>query len=343
MKLANQNLISKSEVYIIAEAGVNHNGDLNRALEMISVAKSSGANAIKFQTAIPEEVVTVTAQKAEYQKKLTQENQTQLEMIREISLSFSDFIDLKKECERSSIEFLSTPFDIESVNFLSKIGVKKFKIPSGEITNLPYLRLIGEKKKPIILSTGMVNMAEIKKAVDVISSSGLTKNQITILHCNTEYPTPIEDVNLNAMLTIKEELGVSIGYSDHTMGHEIALAAVAMGASIIEKHFTLDKSLPGPDQSASLEPTELVSFVESIRNLEIALGSFTKEPTPSERKNIPIVRKSIVANRVIKKGEKFTEENITTKRPGTGLSPMKWDEIIGSISGKDYKFDDLIE
>nr|ADI22454.1 sialic acid synthase [uncultured gamma proteobacterium HF0500_05P21] len=343
MQLANQNLISKNEVYIIAEAGVNHNGDLDRALEMISVAKSSGANAIKFQTTIPHELVTVTAQKAEYQKKSTQENQTQLEMIREISLSFSDFIDLKKECERSSIEFLSTPFDIESVNFLSKIGVKKFKIPSGEITNLPYLRLIGEKKKPIILSTGMANMAEIKKAVDVISSSGLTKNQITILHCNTEYPTPIEDVNLNAMLTIKEELGVSIGYSDHTMGHEIALAAVAMGASVIEKHFTLDKSLPGPDQSTSLEPTELVSFVGSIRNLEIALGSFTKEPTPSERKNIPIARKSIVAKRVIKKGEKFTEKNITTKRPGTGLSPMKWDEIIGSISGKDYKFDDLIE
>jgi len=334
---------NKDSVYIIAEAGVNHNGDIDKALKMISIAKSSGANAIKFQTAVPEEVVTSSTGKAEYQKKNTDKLETQLNMLQKIHLPLKDYKFLKEECEAIGIEFLSAPFDITSVNFLSEIGLNKFKIPSGEINNFPYLQLIGEKKKPVILSSGMASLLEISKAIDILCNSGLTKDLITILHCNTEYPTPIKDVNLNAMLTIQKELSISVGYSDHTLGNEVAIAAVAMGASVIEKHFTLDNSLPGPDHSMSLEPSELSFFIKSLRDIEIALGSNKKEPSPSERKNIPIVRKSIVAKTNIKKGEVFSEENLTTKRPGTGISPMEWKNLIGTNSQKDFNKDDLIE
>jgi N,N'-diacetyllegionaminate synthase len=331
------------KVFIIAEAGVNHNGNIKNAIEMISVAKESGVDAIKFQTAVPELVMTANTKKADYQIDSTEKTETQLEMVKKIHLPLKDYKILKEECELTNIEFMSTPFDHESIKLLADLGLERFKIPSGEITNLPYLRYVGSLGKPIIMSSGMSNLKEIEAALEVLEIAGTFRRQITVLHCNTEYPTHMEDVNLSAMLTIRDGLGVQVGYSDHTLGLEIPIAAVAMGATVIEKHFTLDRTLTGPDHRASLEPCELKEMVQAIRNIEKSLGDGIKQPSLSERKNIPIVRKSIVAARDIQKEEAFTEENLAVKRPGTGISPMLWDEVIGKMANHAFKSDELID
>lgn len=333
----------KNKTFIIAEAGINHNGSIEIAKKMIEVAKECGADAIKFQTFKAEKVISKCAPKAEYQKQTTGEIDSQLEMVKKLELSFDDFIVLKEYCDKLNIMFLSTPFDFESIDFLDDLGLEIFKIPSGEITNLPYLEKIGKLGKKVILSTGMADLGEIEDALDILTSCGTKKEDITILHCNTEYPTPYEDVNLLAMLTIKEALKVKVGYSDHTLGIEIPIAAVALGASVIEKHFTLDKNMEGPDHKASLEPHELKAMIDAIRNIEKSLGDGIKKPSKSELKNKDIARKSIVAKKEIKKGEIFTEDNITVKRPGNGISPMRWYEVLGKVALKDYKEDELIE
>jgi len=330
------------KVLIIAEAGLNHNGSIEKAIEMIHVAKEAGVDAVKFQTAVPELVITKEATKAEYQLNITENDETQLEMLKKIHLPLADYKRLKDECDENNIEFMSTPFDEVSIEILRKLEMKRYKIPSGEITNLPYLRNIGRLGKPVIISTGMSTLDEIRNALNILIESGTEKEQITILHCNTEYPTPMEDVNLKAMLTIRDELGVKIGYSDHTLGIEVAISAVAMGATVIEKHFTLDRNMSGPDHAASLEPEELKAMVTAIRNIEKAMGDGIKKPSSSETKNIAVARKSIVANMSIKKGELFTEENLTVKRPGTGISPMEWDEMIGKRADREYQKDNLI-
>lgn len=329
-----------NKVFILVEAGVNHNGCLKTAKKMIDLAKDVGADAIKFQTFKAEKVVSKFAEKAEYQKNNTEVIESQLEMIKNLELSFENFKELKNYCEEIGILFLSTPFDFESIDFLNEVGMEIWKIPSGEITNLPYLRKIGEIGKKIIISTGMCEIFEIEEAIAVLKESGAT--DISILHCNTEYPTPMKDVNLKAMLTLKEKFNVSIGYSDHTLGIEVPIAAVVLGAEIIEKHFTLDKTMKGPDHRASLDPIELKNMIKGIRNIEIALGSKEKFATESELKNKNIARKSIVAKQNIKKGEIFTEDNITVKRPGDGISPMRWDEILGKEAIKDFLEDELI-
>ena len=323
--------------FIIAEIGVNHNGSVELAKKMVDVIASSGCNCAKFQTFKSENLVNKDAQMAQYQKENLKNNSTQLEMLKKLELKKEDFIELKKYCESKNVMFLSTPFDLESCDFLNSLGMEIFKIPSGEITNLPYLRKINSFKKDIILSTGMANIEEIKEALKVLKDC-----KVSLLHCTTQYPTPYEDVNLKAMETLKKEFNLPVGYSDHTQGIEIPIAAVAMGAEIIEKHFTLDKNMIGPDHKASLEPDELAQMVKSIRNIEKALGNGIKEPKKSEISNIEIVRKSIVAKCDIKKGEIFSENNLTTKRPGNGISPMKWDEIIGKIATKDYLEDEII-
>lgn len=328
-------------VLIIAEAGVNHNGDIKLAYEMVKAAKKAGADVIKFQTAKPELVISRFAEKAEYQKQATGNEESQLEMCKKIHLKFDDYIPLKQYCEEIGIKFLSTPFDLESIEFLDKLGCDLWKIPSGEITNYPYLRNIARTGKPIILSTGMCNMEEIREAVSLLKENGA--GEIRLLHCTTEYPTPYSDVNLNAMNTMKKEFGLDVGYSDHTVGIEIPIAAVAMGATIVEKHFTLDKNMQGPDHKASLEPHELETMVKSIRNIQLALGDGQKKVANSEKKNIAVARKSIVAKIDIKKGEVFTENNITTKRPGTGISPMSWNDVIGKVATRDFGEDELIE
>jgi N,N'-diacetyllegionaminate synthase len=310
---------------------------------MVKVAAKAGVDAIKFQTFRAETLVTKDAIKADYQIKASGQSETQFEMLKKLELSVESHLELMECCRLNQIEFLSTPFDLTTIDLLVEMGLNKWKIPSGEITNLPYLRKIASLGQEIILSTGMSDLGEIKDALDVFITSGISLDNITVLHCNTEYPTPVEDVNLEAMLTIKAAFpGVNIGYSDHTLGIEIPIAAVAMGATIIEKHFTLDKNMTGPDHKASLEPDELKAMVRAIRNIEKALGSGIKTPSPSELKNMPIARKSIVAARDISKGEPFIEENLTVKRPGTGISPMRWDEVIGQSASKDYKQDDLI-
>ena len=329
-------------VFIIAEIGVNHNGSMKKVMEMIRVAKDVGADAAKFQTAVPELVMIKDAEKADYQHKNTEKNESQLEMIKKIHLPLNAYKKIKVECEKLDIEFMSTAFDNVSLETLKKLNLKRNKIPSGEITNLPYLRHIGKMGKPIIMSTGMSTLDEVHNALNILIESGAEKEQITILHCNTEYPTPMKDVNLKAMLTIKDELGVNIGYSDHTLGIEVPIAAVAMGATVIEKHFTLDRNMPGPDHRASLKPDELREMVVAIRNIKKAMGAGEKKPSSSETKNISVVRKSIVAKMSIKKGELFTEENLTVKRPGTGISPMGWDAVIGKPASSDYEMDDLI-
>lgn len=331
----------RKKVFIIAEAGVNHNGNLNLAKRLVDVAVDSGADAVKFQTFISENCISNKADKADYQKENTGKNESQLDMIKKLELKFEEFVELKKYCEEKEILFLSTPFDLESIHFLNNLNIKLFKIPSGEITNLPYLEEVSKTGKDIIISTGMSNMDEIRKAVNVLKGNGCGK--ITLLHCNTQYPTPIEDVNLKAMLRLKEEFETDIGYSDHTLGIEVPIAAVGMGAVVIEKHFTLDKNMEGPDHKASLEPNELKAMVIAIRNIEKAIGNGVKEPSKSEIKNISIARKSIVAKTNIKKGEVFTEDNITCKRPGDGISPMKWYEVLGGIAKKDFIEDELIE
>ena len=328
-------------VYIIAEAGDNHNGDFHLALKLIDVAVGSGADCVKFQTFVTEEVISRRAKKAEYQKASTGSDESQFEMVKKLELSFKDFQDLNAYCQSKRIQFLSTPFDLPSIAFLDTLDMPFWKIPSGEVTNLPYLLAIAKTKKPVVMSTGMCEMTEIKAAMEVLRANGTPK--ITLLHCNTEYPTPFEDVNLRAMLTIKEHFGVDVGYSDHTKGIEVPIAAVAMGATIIEKHFTLDRNMQGPDHKASLEPQELADMVKSIRNIEKSLGNGVKIPSPSERKNIEIARKSIVARCTIKKGDFLTEVNITTKRPGNGISPMRWFEVLGTKAIHDFGEDDLIE
>ena len=331
------------KVFIIAEAGVNHNGKIENAIEMISVAKESGADAIKFQTAVPELVMTVNAEKADYQIDLTEKTESQLEMVKKIHLPLKDYKILKAECELTNIEFMSTPFDHESIKLLADLGLERFKVPSGEITNLPYLRHVGRLGKSVIMSSGMSDLKEIETALGVLEKAGTLRRQITVLHCNTEYPTPMEDVNLNAMLTMRDGLGVQVGYSDHTLGIEISIAAVALGATVIEKHFTLDRTLTGPDHRASLEPYELKAMIQAIRNIEKSLGDGIKQPSLSEQKNIPIVRRSIVAARDIQKEEVFTEENLAVKRPGTGISPMLWDEVIGKVANRRFESDELID
>jgi N,N'-diacetyllegionaminate synthase len=329
-------------VFIIAEAGVNHNGEINLAKKLIDVAIEARADAVKFQTFKADEVISSFAPMAEYQKKNLGKEETQLEMVKELELSFEDFVELKKYCDEKGIMFLSTPFDIQSARFLKDLDLEIFKIPSGEITNYPLLREIGSYKKKVILSTGMADLGDIEDAIDVLLEFGTKREDITLLHCNTEYPTPMEDVNLRAIITLREAFKVNVGYSDHTLGIEIPIAAVALGATVIEKHFTLDKNLPGPDHKASLEPYELKAMVKAIRNIEKALGTGIKKPSKSEIKNINIARKSIVAKRNIKKGEIFTDENITTKRPGTGISPMKWNEVIGKRASRDFRKDEEI-
>ena len=331
-----------NRVFIIAEAGVNHNGKLELAYKLVDAAVEAGADAVKFQTFKPEKVVSKFATKAEYQKETTGLVETQLEMIKKLDLGYDAFVELKKYCDKKGIVFLSSPFDLDSIEFLDQLGLDIFKIPSGEITNLPYLRKIGSLNKQVIMSTGMADLKEVKEALDVLISCGTNKEGITVLHCNTEYPTPFDDVNLKAMLTIRDELGVKVGYSDHTSGIEVPVAAVTLGAEVIEKHFTLDKNMEGPDHRASLDLDELKAMVSAIRNIEKAMGNGIKRPSPSELKNKPIARKSIVAAKDIRKGETFTEQNLTVKRPGDGISPMKWDEIIGQRAKRNYKADEFM-
>lgn len=330
------------KTFIIAEAGVNHNGDINVAKKMIDVAANACVDAIKFQTFKTENIISKTAEKANYQKESTNPDETQFDMLKKLELSGNEHVELITYCQKKNITFLSSPFDHDSIDFLNQLGLSIFKIPSGEITNLKYLEHIGSLKKEIILSTGMSHLKEIGDALEVLISSGTKKNNITVLHANTEYPTSFEDVNLNAMHTIAKEFGVKFGYSDHTNGIEIPVAAVALGATVIEKHFTLDRTMDGPDHKASLEPVELKKMVSSIRNIEIALGNGIKQPSKSEEKNIKIARKSIVAKTNITKGDLFTEKNIAARRPGTGISPMKWNEIIGAKATKNYLENDLI-
>ena len=331
------------KVFIIAEAGVNHNGKLELAYKLVDAAVEAGADAVKFQTFKPEKVVSKFAKKAKYQKETTDLAESQLDMIKKLDLGYEAFAELEKYCDKKGIIFLSSPFDLDSIEFLDQLGLDIFKIPSGEITNLPYLRKVGSLNKQVIMSTGMADLKEVKEALDVLISCGADKEDIAILHCNTEYPTPFDDVNLKAMLTIRDELSVKVGYSDHTLGIEVPVAAVALGAEVIEKHFTLDKNMEGPDHRASLEPDELKAMVSAIRNIEKAMGNRIKRPSPSELKNKPIARKSIVAARNIRKGEPFTVENLAVKRPGTGISPMRWDEVSGRIAKRDFLADELIE
>ncbi|MEN4053846.1 MULTISPECIES: N-acetylneuraminate synthase [Sulfurimonas] len=330
-------------VFIIAEAGVNHNGSIELAKQLIDVASDAGANAVKFQTFKAEKLVSKSAKKAAYQQKnMQEEDDSQFEMLKKLELDTAVHQELIEYCQSKSIMFLSTPFDLESIELLNDLDLEIFKIPSGEITNLPYLRAIARLDKKVVLSTGMATMQEVKDAFHVLLCNGTKKENITILHANTMYPTPMEDVNLRAMLSIEKELDVAVGYSDHTLGIEVPIAAVAMGASVIEKHFTLSRTLPGPDHKASLEPDELKAMVHSIRNIEKALGSSEKKPSPSETPNITVARKSIVAAKEIKEGEVLREDNLDVKRPGSGISPMKWDEILGSIAQKNYAKDDMI-
>lgn len=326
-------------VYIIAEAGVNHNGSFKLACKMIDAAKKAGADCIKFQTFKAQNLVSHKAQKAEYQKSVTG-NGSQQDMLEGLELSYDEFLLLKKYCDKTDICFLSTPFDLESIKFLNSIDMPFWKIPSGEVTNLPYLLAIAKTEKPVVMSTGMCGIEDIREAIKVLRNNG-TK-EIKLLHCNTEYPTPFEDVNLKAMQTIKKIFQVETGYSDHTKGIEVSIAAAALGAVIIEKHFTLNRNMEGPDHKASLEPREFTAMVSGIRNIEKAMGAGYKVPSPSEEKNIAAARKSIVAKKRIKAGEVFTEENITVKRPGTGISPMRWFDILGTVAIQDFEEDELI-
>ena len=331
-----------NNVIIIAEAGVNHNGSIDLAKKLIDAAVNAGVDFVKFQTFKADKIVTQSAEKAEYQKNATGTTESQYEMLKKLELTDAMHHELFEYCQKSSIQFLSTGFDIESVDFLLSLGQKLIKVPSGEITNLPYLRHIGSHQLPVILSTGMSTMGEVGDALAVLTAAGLTKEMITVLHCTTEYPTPMEKVNLRAMQSIQDTFGVAVGYSDHTIGIGVSVAAVALGATVIEKHFTLDKNLSGPDHKASLNPEELHALVIGIRNLETALGSSTKSPTAGELSNRSAARKSIVASRTIQVGDVFSENNVTTKRPGTGLSPMNWDRLIGSQATRKYLPDEEI-
>ena len=328
---------------IIAEAGVNHNGDIKLAKQLIDAAADSGADYVKFQTFSADRIVTKSADKAEYQKQSSDSSESQFEMLKRLELSVEMHLELIEHCKHKSIKFLSTGFDIQSVDLLVGLGLNLVKIPSGEITNLPLLRHIGSLDLPVILSSGMSTMKEIGDALLILEQTGLPRAQITVLHCTTEYPTPMDEVNLRAMNSIRNTLGVAVGYSDHTLGIEVSVAAVALGASVIEKHFTIDRSLPGPDHKASSEPVELVAMVKAIRNIEVALGSDVKEPTMSEIKNAHIARKSILASQKIEKGEILSTVNLVVKRPGNGMSPMLWDRLIGQVATRTYLPDEMIE
>lgn len=330
---------------IIAEAGVNHNGDFELAKQLVEVAAKAGADIVKFQTFKADKIVSKSAKKAIYQERnINDGDDSQYAMLKKLEMPEEWHIELIKYAKEQGIQFLSTGFDHESIDFLDQLGSPLFKIPSGEITNKPYLRHIASKRKPVILSTGMADIEEIKAALEVLYENGIEKKDVTVLHCNTEYPTPMEDVNLKAMLSIQDIFGIKVGYSDHTQGIEVPIAAVALGASVIEKHFTLDRNLPGPDHKASLEPNELEAMIKAIRNVELAIsGNGIKEPSKSEQKNVTVARKSIVAACQINKGELFTEQNLAIKRPGNGISPMLWDEIIGKTAFKTFNPDDLIE
>jgi N,N'-diacetyllegionaminate synthase len=329
-------------VMVIAEAGVNHNGDIEIAKSLVDVAADAKADFIKFQTFSADRQVTDYAPKAQYQKESSNSDESQFLMLKKLELSTEMHLELIKHCEIRKIGFLSTGFDIESVDFLNGLNQKIFKIPSGEITNLPYLRHVGKIGKQVLLSTGMSNLKEVEAALDVLVKAGTPRNKITVLQCTSSYPAPKNEANLRVMNTFKSELNVAVGFSDHTLGIDISIAAVALGATVIEKHFTLDRSLPGPDHKASLEPNELKELVVAIRNIELSLGDGIKKVMPSEIKNINIARKSLVAKININKGDFFTSENITAKRPGTGISPMLWDQTIGKIALRNYELDDLI-
>ncbi len=327
-------------VYIIAEAGVNHNGSFELACRLVDAAKAAGADCIKFQTFRAENLVSRTAQKADYQKNTTGEG-SQADMLRKLELPYEAFLALKRYCDHAGIRFLSTPFDIESIEFLNAVDMPFWKIPSGEVTDYPYLAALAKTGKPIVMSTGMCSMEEIREAIRVLRENGT--QDVSLLHCNTEYPTPFEDVNLRAMQTMRETFHLEVGYSDHTKGIEVPIAAAAMGATVIEKHFTLDRTMEGPDHAASLEPDELAAMVSSIRHIEQALGTGEKKPSPSEKKNMAVARKSIAAKKDIRAGELLTKDNITTKRPGTGVSPMRWPEVLGTEAIRDFREDELIE
>ena len=329
---------------IIAEAGVNHNGSLDLDYKLIDAAKEAGVDYVKFKTGKSRKITSKYALKAEYQKENTHKfDESQLDMLNNLELRYEDFQKLKNYCDQVDVKFMSTPFELEAIDYLSKLGMDYMKVPSGEITNYPYLIKIAKTGMPVIMSTGMSNMSDIETALNLLEDNGLSRKNIILLHCNTEYPTPFEDVNLRAMLTIGNSFGVCYGYSDHTEGIEVPVAAVAMGACVIEKHFTLDRNFPGPDHIASLEPSELKQMVSEIRHIEKALGSHTKRVSSSERKNIAIARKSLIAACDIHAGEAFAEDNITTKRPGNGISPMRWNEVIGRKAIHDFKEDELIE
>jgi N,N'-diacetyllegionaminate synthase len=328
---------------IIAEAGVNHNGDLGLAKQLIDAAAEAGVDLVKFQSFNASRLVTRTAKKADYQTKTTDGKETQHDMLLRLELTEAMHHELIAHCATRNIGFFSTGFDIESIDLLLSLGQDHFKIPSGEITNLPYLRHIGQLGKNTILSTGMATFGDIEAAIDVLERAGTPRTSITVLHCTTEYPTPMGEVNLRAMQSIQVAFGVAVGYSDHTQGIEVAIAAVALGATVIEKHFTLDRNLPGPDHQASLEPAELKAMVAAIRNIEVALGDGIKRLTASEARNKPIARKSLVASKLIKIGDRFSAENMTTKRPGTGISPMMWDEVVGRFASHEFKADQLID
>lgn len=334
--------MSKS-VFIIAEVGVNHNGDVKLAKEMIHIAREAGADAIKFQSFKTEKLVTEDAPKAAYQHGSEGKNEKQFQMLKRLELSAESHNELFDCCHKHKIEFISTGFDEDSISMLSDLGQMRFKIPSGEITNLPYLRHIGHLGKPIIMSTGMATLSEVEEAIAIIEGAGTKRDNITILHCTSAYPAQMTDVNLHAMQSIRDTLGIKVGYSDHTLGIEVAIAAAALGASVIEKHFTLNRNLPGPDHKASLEPDDLGAMICAIRNIESALGDGIKKPAESEIENIAVARRSIVAARPIAKGDRFTELNLTTKRPGSGLSPMLWDEVIGQLSSRSFEKDELIQ
>lgn len=328
---------------IIAEAGVNHNGNLNEALGLVDAAAEVGADIVKFQTFTADHLVTPDAGKANYQMAMTSRQELQMSMLRKLELSRSDHLTLIEHCQSRSIGFLSTGFDIESVDMLVRLGIDRIKVPSGEITNLPYLRHIGGLGLPVILSTGMADLEEVSSALELVLAAGTRKEDVTVLHCTTEYPAPMMDVNLQAMGTMRNEFDVNVGYSDHTLGHEVAVAAVALGARVIEKHLTLDNSAAGPDHAASLEPHEFGDMVRAIRNIELALGDGIKTPRPSEICNMAVARKSLVALGFIRKGERFTSLNIAAKRPGTGVSPMLWDVALGQEARRDFEPNELIE
>lgn len=333
----------QNKIIIIAEVGVNHNGDLNLARKLVSEASHAGADVVKFQSFNSSLCITVNASKASYQVQSIGDIESQLEMVQRFELDVTEHMLLKEACKEEAVEFLSTAFDFPSINLLYSMGIKRWKIPSGEITNLPYLRKIGSLKQPIILSTGMANLGEIEAAIHVLEQAGSSRDQITVLHCTTEYPAPLDEVNLRAMQAMAQAFGVAVGYSDHTDGIDVPIAAAAMGAKVIEKHLTLDRTMEGPDHRASLEPDQFAAMVQGIRAIEQALGDGIKRPTSSERANLPIVRKSIVAARAIQAGEPFSADSITAKRPGTGISPMHWDAVLGRKAMRAYTPDELIE